>query len=313
MAVNNSLATKTTTQVQKKETFTSYLSKEGVKKQIASILGGKRGISFTASLVSAYQANPALQECTYGSILSAALLGESLNLSPSSSLGQFWMIPYNNTKKGCKEASFQIGANGYKQLAMRTGQYRDLDFIEVREGEYLGRDEVTGKRLFRFISDDEQREALPVVGYLAYFELTNGFRKSMYWSVSQMEAHADQYSNAFSIDAYRKLQNGEIPEKDMWKYSSYWYSNFSGMAEKTLIKNLLKKWGILSTELQQAIDADMAVINEDGTKIYVDNDEDHSIVADAEAKVVEPEPKDEPMNPPVETEEMNAVQQELFN
>ena len=278
MAITNSLTAKNN-----KMGMTAYLNQDAVKAQITSIIGSKRGTSFITSVVSAVQANPALQECTNPSILSAALLGESLNLSPSASLGQFWIIPYNNKKKGIKEAQFQLGANGYKQLAMRTGQYKDIDFIEIHEGEYKGRDKFTGKQMFEFIQDDDEREALPVVGYLAYFELNNGFRKTVYWTKSKMEKHANQYSQAFDLEAYKKLQAGQIPQADMWKYSSYWYSNFAGMAEKTLIKHLLSKYGILSTELIQAADADGAVINDDGTKNYVE-------VEDVEVVPAEPAP-----------------------
>lgn len=268
MSVNNSLAN---SNQERRLGMTAYLNQDAVKAQINSILGGKRGTAFISSIVSAVQATPALQECTNPSILSAALLGESLNLSNSPSLGQFWIIPYNNKKKEVKEAQFQLGANGFKQLAMRTGQYKDIDFIAIHEGEYKGRDKFTGKQVFEFLEDDDERDSLPVIGYLAYFELLNGFRKSVYWTKNKMEAHADKYSMAFDLDTYRKIQEGKIPQKDMWKYSSYWYSNFEGMAEKTLIKHLLSKWGILSTELITAIDADMAVIKEDGTKEYVDN------------------------------------------
>lgn len=270
MAVNNTLAKRPA----QKLGMTAYLNQDAVKAQITSIVGSKRGTSFITSIVSAVQANPALQECTNQSILSAALLGESLNLSPSASLGQFWIIPFNNKKKGVKEGQFQLGANGYKQLAMRTGQYKDIDFIEIHEGEYKGRDKFTGKQVFEFIEDDDVRETLPVVGYMAYFELLNGFRKSVYWTKAKMEKHADQYSQAFNLASYKKLQKGEIPENELWKYSSYWYSNFAGMAEKTLIKHILSKWGILSTELITAMDADMAVIHEDGTKDYVENEPD---------------------------------------
>lgn len=268
--VSNSLTKKTPGRLG----MAAYLNQDAVKNQINSILGSKRGTSFITSIVSAVQTTPALQECTQSSVLQAALLGESLNLSPSASLGQYWILPYNNRKKGVKEAQFQLGAAGYKQLAMRTGQYRDIDFIEIHEGEYKGRDKHTGKQLFEFIEDDEERENLPVIGYMAYFELLNGFRKSVYWTKAKMEKHADKYSQAFNLESYRKLQAGEIPANDMWKYSSYWYTNFSGMAEKTLIKHLLSKWGILSTELITAIDADMSVVNEDGTKTYVESDAD---------------------------------------
>lgn len=279
--------------------MTAYLNQDAVKTQINSILGGKRGTAFISSIVSAVQATPALQECTNPSILSAALLGESLNLSNSPSLGQFWIIPFNNRKKGVKEAQFQLGANGFKQLAMRTGQYKDIDFIAIHEGEYKGRDKFTGKQVFEFIEDDDEREELPVIGYLAYFELLNGFRKSVYWTKKKMETHADKYSQAFDLSIYKQIQEGKIPANEMWKYSSYWYSNFEGMAEKTLIKHLLSKWGILSTELITAIDADMAVINEDGTKEYVDNVPDVVDTQEAEEK---PQAQKEPEN----------VQQALF-
>jgi recombination protein RecT len=303
MSVNNSL---TKTASKPRLGMAAYLNQDAVKAQINSILGGKRGVSFITSIVSAVQSTPALQECTQPSILQAALLGESLNLSPSSSLGQYWIVPYNNRKKGVKEAQFQLGANGYKQLAMRTGQYRDIDFLEIHEGEYKGRDKHTGKQVFEFIEDDDERESLPVIGYMAYFELINGFRKTVYWTKSKMERHADQYSQAFSLDAYRKLQNGEIPSSEMWKYSSYWYSNFTGMAEKTLIKHLLSKWGILSTELIQAMDADMAVINDDGTRNYVETDD--SVIVQYEPIPVEAE--EIPVEP---TADASSVEAALFN
>ena len=282
MAVQNSLQKTNGT---KRLGMAAYLNQDAVKNQINSIIGSKRGTSFIASIVSAVQTTPALQECTQPSILQAALLGEALNLSPSPQLGQFWIVPFNNRKKGVKEGTFQLGANGYKQLAMRTGQYKDIDFIEIHEGEYKGRDKYTGKQIFEFIEDDDERESLPIVGYMAYFELLNGFRKTVYWTKTKMENHADQYSQAFSLEAYRKIQNGEIPQSEMWKYSSYWYSNFTGMAEKTLIKHLLSKWGILSAELIQAMDADNTVINDDGSRTYVET-EDNIIDVEAEPETV---------------------------
>lgn len=309
MTVNNSLAKVTQ---QRRLGMTAYLNQDAVKQQINSIVGGKRGTAFITSIVSAVQATPALRECTNPSILSAALLGESLNLSNSPSLGQFWIIPFNNKKKGVKEAQFQLGANGFKQLAMRTGQYKDIDFLEIHKGEYKGRDKYTGKQVFEFIEDDDEREALPVIGYMAYFELMNGFRKSVYWTKTKMEKHADKYSQAFSLDAYRKLQEGKIPQSDLWKYSSYWYSNFAGMAEKTLIKHLLSKWGILSTELITAIDADMAVINEDGSKDYVDNDDSIIDAEPQQSEEPQPEPRQEAEKKPETTQQPTDAQMALF-
>ena len=260
------------TESKPKVKFSVALQSDAMQKLISNTLKDpKRANRFIASISSAVASNPALQECESNSIISGALVGEALELSPSPVLGQYYLIPFKNNKNGTVEAQFVIGANGYKQLAMRSGQYADIDFIEVREGEYLGRDELTGKQRFKFISDDEVRETKPVIGYFAYFELINGYRKQLYWSKTKMEKHADKYSKAFNLESYKKLLAGQIPEKDLWKYSSYWYSNFDGMAEKTMYRQLISKYGIMSIEMQEAYVKDMAVINSDGTYDYVDN------------------------------------------
>ena len=270
MAINNSL---TKNKGNAKLGFTAYLTSDAVNAQIAKVVGGKNATRFISSIISAVQTNPQLQECTNASILSAALQGEALKLPPSPQLGFFYMIPFNNKKKNCKEAQFQLSAKGYKQLAMRSGQYLDIDVLYIHEGEYLGRDKYTGKQKFEFIEDDDERESRPIIGYLAYFEMLNGFRKQIYWTKTKMEKHADRYSQAFSLEASRKLANGEIPQSELWKYSSYWYTSFDEMAEKTMIRQLLSKWGMLTTELAEAYEADMAVIHEDGTKDYVDTED----------------------------------------
>lgn len=261
---------------QQKAGITTFLSSDKVRANIMQVVGQKSTTRFIASVVSAVQNTPALQECSNNSILSAALLGEALNLSPSPQLGQFYMVPYKKKDRNGQvisiDAQFQLGAKGYKQLAMRTGQYKDLDVIYIRQGEYLGRDRSTGKHKFEFIEDDAIREELPVIGYLAYFELLNGFRKEIFWTRTKMEKHADQYSQAFSLSDYHLLQEGKIPKKDLWKYSSFWYKSFDEMAEKTMIRQLISKWGIMSIEMTDAYERDMAVINEDGSPHYIDNE-----------------------------------------
>lgn len=268
MATKNEVATQ-------RMGIAGFLATETVRANVIQVVGAKNATRFISSVVSAVQTNPALAECTNKSILSAALLGEALNLSPSPQLGQFYMVPYKKKDKQGNvisvDAQFQMGAKGYKQLAMRTGQYLDIDVIYVRQGEYLGRDKFTGKQRFEFIEDDSVREELPIVGYLAYFELLNGFRKQIYWTKEKMEKHADTYSQAFSLDSYKKLLDGKIPQKEMWKYSSYWYKSFDDMAEKTMIRQLISKWGIMSIELETAYRNDMAVIDENGNPHYVDN------------------------------------------
>lgn len=265
MEVNNSL-------MQKKSEvgFTAYLTREAVKNQITKVVGGKNSTRFISNIISAVQINPQLQECTNNSILSAALQAESLKLPPSPQLGFVWMVPFNNKKKGVKEAQFIVSAKGYKQLAMRSGQYIDIDCIYIKEGEYKGRDKYTGKQKFEFIEDDDERESLPVIGYLAYLETKDGFKKQLYWSKSKMEKHADKYSQAFSLKAAKLLEEGKIPQNELWKYSSYWYTSFDEMAEKTMIKQLLSKWAMLTPDIADALESDNTTISEDGNRNYIE-------------------------------------------
>ena len=246
---------------------------------------------FIGSITSAVAVNPALQDCEASTILAGALLGESLGLSPSPQLGHYYLVPFEcklkdkdgktiwvldengnpvKDKKNkwvamtVKRAQFVLGYKGYVQLALRSGYYADLDVMDIKEGEYLGKDPMTGKPRFKFVEDDFQRDALTTIGYMAYFEYLNGFRKVLYWSREKMMNHADTYSAAFSAESYKKLIAGEIPNQDMWRYSSFWYKNFDDMAKKTLLRQLISRWGIMSTELQQALvqDASIADIGE---------------------------------------------------
>lgn len=276
MAVQNSLASKN-----QKTSLSAYLTNDAVKNQINKVIGGKNGSRFISSIISAVQTTPALQECTNTSILNAALLGEALNLSPSPQLGQYYMVPFKNRKKGVTEAQFQLGYKGYIQLAIRSGYYKRINAMAIKEEELVTYDVLNEEIEVHMIEDDVLREETPTMGYYAMFEYKNGFRKTLYWSKKKMLAHADKYSQAFSAQALEKLESGEIPEKDMWKFSSFWYKDFDGMALKTMIRQLISKWGIMSIDLQSAIEKDMAIIHEDGTADYVDNTglDDNNVVA----------------------------------
>lgn len=307
MAVNNSLAKK------QKMGLTAYLTQDAVKNQINSVVGGKNGTRFVSSIVSAVQTTPALQECTNPSILSAALLGEALNLSPSPQLGQFY-----NKKKGCKEAQFQLGYKGYIQLAIRSGYYKKLNVLAIKEGELVHYDPLEEVVAVNLIEDDILREEAPTMGYYAMFEYENGFRKTMYWSKKKMLAHAEKYSFAFYKNGGAKslelLEQGKISEKEMWKYSSFWFKDFDGMALKTMLRQLISKWGIMSIDLQKAIDKDMAVIQEDGSAEYVDNgDLEENVVADQELKEVAPEENDSVAAGTSKQEGTSDIESEFFN
>ncbi len=292
MAVQNSLANRN-----QKMGLTAYLTQDAVKRQINSVVGGKNGTRFISSIVSAVQTTPALQECTNPSILSAALLGEALNLSPSPQLGQFYMVPFDNKKKGYKEAQFQLGYKGYVQLAIRSGYYKRLNVLAIKEGELIRYDPLDEEIEVSLIEDDIAREETPTAGYYAMFEYENGFKKTMYWTKRKMLAHAEKYSYAFAKNGGAKslelLEQGKIPEKEMWKYSSFWFKDFDGMALKTMLRQLISKWGIMSINLQTAMDKDMAVIHEDMSAEYVDNREQEDTEVVAEQEYVESPPKEE--------------------
>lgn len=274
MPVKNSLL-----KTQEQKTFSSYLMCETVKKKIVETVGGANGQRFVTSILSAVSTNPTLQECENGSIISAAFLGEALKLSPSPQLGQYYLVPYNKTIKNSdgssyqiKIAQFQIGYKGYIQLAIRSGYYKKINVLAIKEGELIKYDPLAEEIEVNLIEDDEVREETPTIGYYAMFEYENGFRKALYWSKKKMLVHADKYSMAFNKNDYTRLLEGNIPQKDMWKYSSFWYKDFDGMAYKTMLRQLISKWGIMSIDMQKAFERDMAAIKEDGSYEYVDSD-----------------------------------------
>lgn len=252
--------------------FNNLINSDLMRTKIHQMVGATDSQEFITSITSAVNTNPALAECDPQTIISAALLGQSLHLKPSPQLGYFYMVPFNNRKKGTKEAQFQLGYKGLLQLAIRTSEYIDIDAIEIKEGEYKGRDKFTGRPKFEFVEDDDIRENLPVVGYMAYFEMKNGYIKRLYWSKTKMENQADTYSMAFDLEKYHDLQEGKIPQSEQWKYSSFWYKNFDEMAKKTMLRQLLSKHGLLSTEMQKAVESDQAVITKDLQPEYVDNE-----------------------------------------
>lgn len=242
-----------------KESFSSFMANPAVKQKVYDIVVGKDGDRFITSIVTAVGTNPALASCDYGSILSAALLGEALKLSPSPQLGQFYMVPFKDNNRKITVAQFQLGYKGYLQLAIRSGQYKDISVICVKEGELVSYDPFLQKGEFQPILDPLEREKAKTIGYFAYFELLNGFRKELYWSREQMEAHAKAYSQGYASDIRNK------------RSYTFWSKNFDGMAQKTMIRQLISKWGQMSIDMQQAFAGDMGAIRDDGTVDYIDN------------------------------------------
>ena len=265
--------------------FTSYITSTAITQRINSIVGNEKdGAKFIANIVASVQANPVLKECSNASIISCALVAHSLNLSANPTLGQIYMIPYNNKQTGMKEAQIQLSYKSYIQLAIRSGYYKKINALAIKEGELVKYDPLEEEIEVKLIENEEEREKAPIAGFYSMFEYQNGFRKCIYWSNEKMLAHADKYSQSFNRKTMQDIQAGKIAEKDMWKYSSPWYSKYEDMGIKTVLKQLLSKYGILSIEMQEAIEKDQAVIKDDGTPVYVDNDNDDYVIADAETE-----------------------------
>ena len=260
MAVNNSLATSN-----QKPKFSVVIQSDSIQKLINNTLGEpKKAQRFITAISSAVATNPALQECDSFSIINSALLGETLNLSPSPQLGQYYMVPYNDKKKG-KVATFQLGYKGYIQLAIRSGEYKRINVLLIKEGELINYDPLNEELEVNLMKDELARENAKTIGYYAMFELVNGFKKTMYWSKEKMEAHALKYSQGYKVK----------------KGYTFWEKDFDAMATKTMLRQLISKWGIMSIELQTAFENDMTFKDkQDGEAFYVDVEETPNINSD---------------------------------
>lgn len=258
--------------VEKKPKFSVAISTPTYQNLIRNTLADpERAKRFIASITSAVAVNPQLQECETSTIVAGALLGESLNLSPSPQLGQFYLVPFKQKAKydrnrnlispECVNAQFVLGYKGYIQLAVRSGMYRKIIVQEIKDGELIGWNPLTEEFDALIIDNEEKRDKTETIGYYAMFEYIDGFKKTMYWSKDKMLVYADKYSPAFSKDAYVKLINNEIPANEMWKYSSFWYKSFDDMAKKTMIRQLISKWGGMAVEpLRVALEHDNNVL-----------------------------------------------------
>lgn len=230
-----------------------YIKDDGIQKMIKERIGARSG-QLTTSLLSVVNNNELLQKADPVTVISAALIAGSLDLPIQQNLGFAYIVPYKNGKTGKYEGQFQMGARGYKQLAQRTGLYKFINDSDVREGELRSHNRLTGAIEFSWIEDEVARMKAPVVGYVSYFELHNGFSSTVYMSLAGIREHAKKYSQSF--------KSGFGPWKD----------NFDAMALKTVTKQNLSKNGPLSTEMQTAIASDQAVIREDGKAEYIDGE-----------------------------------------
>lgn len=260
------MANEKTIQVSNLKNFNQTITSPSTQKYLKDLLHERMGV-FVNNLTAIVANNANLQECDPYTLMFAALKGTALNLPLDPSLGMAHVVPYKNKKRGVIEAQFQIGYKGFQQLALRTGQYKRINTTDVRQGEIGKRNRLTGEFEWNWIEDETTRLKTPIIGYVNYFKLLNGFESTLYMSKEEMEAHAMRYSQTYrSTEKYVKEQ-------------SKWTTDFDSMARKTVIKLNLSKNGVLSTELKEAILADQSVMREEDKYEYIDNDEQQIIDA----------------------------------
>ena len=235
--------------------LSNMLSSDSVKERFQNMLG-KKSAGFLSSVMTLVNQTPLLQRATPQSIMAAAATAASLDLPILNSLGRAYIIPYGST------ATFILGTKGLVELAIRSQQYRRINVVTVYEGELESWDKFTEEyKLGEKISNK-------VIGFMASFELINGFKKTLYWTEEEVRSHAKRFSKTYSSP------------------NSVWASDFEKMAEKSVLAALLKHWGPLSVEMQRALDGDADINPEYNMKSA---NETVSATMDIEAETVQTE------------------------
>lgn len=241
--------------------FNRAITNNKTQEYLESVLG-ERKASFVNNLTALVANNANLQVCEPYTVMFAAMKATALDLPLDNSLGFAYVIPYKDNKKGITVAQFQIGYKGFVQLSLRTNQFALIPHAtDVRKGEFVGCNRLTGEYEFKFVEDDEERQKLEVIGYVSYFKLLNGASSTLYMTKAEMEAHAMRYSQTYR-------SNNEYIRR-----SSKWTTDFDKMALKTVLKLNLSKNAPLSVELADAIQADQSVLKSIDKYEYMDNDD----------------------------------------
>lgn len=295
--------------------FTTFINTNAVKNLLTQSLGGPQAAAqLTSTLISQVSANDRLKQCQPMTILSAALRGE-IGMGLSLPLGDYAIVPYGDT------ASFQLQVNGLKRLCLNSKAYKNIGCFEVRDGEFKGRDPVTRDPIIQWIEDDDEREQLPIVGYYAFYVLSdayNGFTKGIYWTHDAILRHADRYSKAFSLEKYKALLAGQVQEWEAKKLrgGTPWYDEPTAlphmkMCQKTMLKQLLGDgFAPKSTALASAVTDDNAQERDGEAPVYADEytamARDAALAAQREAPALEPAPTPAPAEKPVTAPEAPA-------
>lgn len=247
--IQNQLATKENTGVQEKKTVNSLMNAmldgEKLRGRFDDLLG-KRAPQFISSVVSMVNADVNLQQAFYEApmtVIQSALKAATFDLPIDQNLGYAYIVPFKTSKKQedgswvkRMEANFILGWKGMHQLALRTGAYKTINVVDIREGELKSYNRLTEEVNIEFVEDDNEREALPIIGYVGYYRLVNGAEKTIYMTKKQVENHE------------KKHRKGDYMGKG-------WKDDFDAMARKTVYRRLIGKWGVMSIDYQNHGDA----------------------------------------------------------
>jgi recombination protein RecT len=261
--INNTVATVNNNA--NKPAFSQFMQSNLARTMMTNVLRGENIDKFATSIITVVANNPSLQDCSHMSILSGAMQAHALKLSASPQLGQCYLVPFNN--KSGKSAQFIVGYRGLIQMAIRSGFYKNLNILPIKAGELIKFNPLTEELEVNLIEDDLIRDKVDTIGYYAFLEYHNGFKKAIYWTKNKMEAHAIRYSKGYQAK----------------KGYTFWETDFDGMAMKTMLRQLISKWGAMSIDMQTALERDESVLEtKDGNIIEAtveettQNDDDHS-------------------------------------
>lgn len=248
-ALKNQLAEKSTQVVDpSKLGFKALMNTPAMKKKFTDILHEKSD-SFMGSLMTLVGGDNYLSQADPMTIIASALKAATMDLPIDKNLGYAYVVPFNRSEKvGNKwvkhnEAQFILGYKGYIQLAQRSGQYKALNALAIYDGQLIDWNPLTEE----FTFDYKAKVSDEVIGYVGFFELLNGFKKTVYWTKQEIESH--------------RIKNAKGYDKE--KLSGAWVDNYDSMAIKTVLRNMLSKWGLLSVEMQSAITSDEKVFRVD--------------------------------------------------
>ncbi len=241
-------------------TAKSLFERVDVKDKFSELLG-KRAPSFITSVLQIVSSNKMLADADPTSIYQSAAVAATLDLPLNNSLGFAYIVPYNEKQPDGtykKVAQFQIGYKGFKQLALRSGQFLTINSVDVRLGEIKNHNRLSGEMEFSWVLDEKERESLPIIGYVSFFKLMNGYEQTYFMTIEKLSSHGKKYSQTFK------------------KGFGLWKDDFDSMCLKTVTKLNLSKNAPLSIDMQKAVIADQSIVknNETIDVSYPDNEVD---------------------------------------